>query len=175
MNKIYTILFALLASFCITEANAQNSAGTNLNIHLNDIQSIKINESQSNVGISLNTSNDYINGKSILEANHIEIMSSSNYEIRVSAASNLSGEGATIDIGTVTLTPTQGNVGGESQGSITMSPTALSLTDNTLVQSTSGDIKRSFDIEYHVSGGSEYLNKPTGTYSTLITYTILMP
>lgn len=173
MDRIYLVLL-IITSLCIN-ANAQDSANTNLNIYLNDIQSIKINEGQSNVGISLNTSADYINGKSTVQANHIEIMSSSNYEIRVSAATNLTGESASIDIGTVMVTPTQGNIGGQSQGTISLSPVNLSLTDNILVQSTSGDIKRSFDIEYHVSGGSEYLNKPVGTYSTLITYTILMP
>lgn len=174
MNKLTLLLIVVFN--CVTyTVYSQSNSSTNLNIHLNDIQSIKVNENQSNVSLSLNNSSDYINGKSTNESDHIEIMSSSNYEIRVSAASNLTSEGATIDIGTVTVTPTQGNIGGDSQGNINLSPTTLSLTDNTLVQSNSGDIKRSFNIEYHVSGGEEYLNKPTGTYSTLITYTILMP
>lgn len=153
---------------------AQSTAGANLSVQLNSIQSIKVNESQNDVAIALNTASEYLNGKSSNQADHIEIMSSTNYEVKVSASSHLTGESATIDIGTVTLTPSLGSFGGNGSA-IALSPTALSLADNTIVQSAQGDIKRTFNIEYHVSGGTEYLNKPYGTYTTLVTYTILMP
>ncbi len=150
-------------------------AEANLNIQLNNIQSIIINEGQSDITIALNTASEYINGKSANKADHIEIMSSTNYEIQVSAASHLTSDAASIDIGTVSIIPSLGSLGSTPQGTVNLSPVALSLTDNTIVQASHGDSQRSFNIEYHVSGGEEYINKPTGLYSTLITYTILMP
>lgn len=174
MKKIALLSYIII---CINSLNAfaQNSAGTNLNIQLNSIQSIRINEAQSDVTIALNTASEYINGKSTNQPDHIQIMSSSNYEIKVSAASNLIGESSTIDIGSVMITPTLGSIGGPTEGTIQLNPVALSTGESTIVQSTHGDIQRSFNVKYRVSGGTEYLNKPIGTYSTLVTYTILAP
>lgn len=161
------IIFGTLSCF------AQNSAGTQLSVQLNNIQSIKINEAQGDVLIALNTASEYLNGKSTAQANHIEIMSSANYEVKVSASTHLQGESASININTITITPSLGSIGGIPTGSMQLTPTPLALSENTLVQSSQGDIQRSFNINYRVSGGSEYLNKPIGTYSTLVTYTIM--
>ena len=169
--------FVLLSAFCLTAFTSfsQDAASTNLNIQLNSIQSIKINEAQNDVTIALNTASEYNNGKASNQADHIQIMSTSNYEIKVSAASDLIGDAASINIGSVTVTPSLGSLGGPAAGNIQLNPVALSLGESTIVQATHGDIQRSFDVKYRVSGGSEYLNKPLGTYSTLVTYTILMP
>lgn len=174
MKRICIHISALLGYVCLFSAYGQNSAGTNLAVELQSIQSITVNEAQSNVAISLSTASEYLNGKTSQQADHIKIMSSSNYEIKVSAATNLIGESSSIDIGTVTLVPSQGSVGGENNN-LNMNPIALSLADTTLVQASQGDAERTFNVDYKVSGGADYLNKPAGTYSTLITYTILMP
>jgi hypothetical protein len=174
MKQIYKLLYFAVMALGTLAVNAQGSAGANLSIELQSIQSIKINEGQSNVAIALSNTSEYINGKSAAQANHIEIMSSSDYEIRVSAATNLISESSSIDIGTVSITPTLGNIG-TPNSSIELNSVPLSLGETTLVQSSQGDIKRSFNIEYSVSGGQAYLNKPTGIYSTVVTYTILAP
>ena len=173
MKKFIICICTIIAS-CFS-VKAQNNAQANLNVQLNTIQSIRINEGQSDVTIALNTADEYINGKSSSLQDHIEIMSSSDYEIKVSASSNLVGDAASIDIGTVSIIPSLGSIGESTQGALNLSPINLSLADNTIVQSSQGDSKRSFNIEYHVSGGEEYLNKPTGSYNTLITYTIIAP
>jgi hypothetical protein len=167
----------VLLSACLTALNgfSQSAASTNLNIQLNSIQSIKINEAQNDVTIALNTASEYNNGKASNQADHIEVMSTSNNEIKVSAASDLIGDTASINIGSVTVTPTLGSMGGPTEGSILLNPVALSLGESTIVQSSHGDIQRSFNVKYRVSGGAPYLNKPLGTYTTLVTYTILMP
>lgn len=175
MKRICIHISALLGCVCLFGAYGQNSAGTNLKIELQSIQSITVNEAQSNVAIALTTASEYLNGKSSQQADHIKIMSSSNYEIKVSAATNLIGESSSIDVGTVTLVPSQGSIGGDSSNNLNMNPVALSLGDTTLVQASQGDAERSFNVDYKVSGGAAYLNKPSGTYSTLITYTILVP
>lgn len=167
---------AVVALFFITSiAAAQNEASATLNVYLNSIQSIRLNESQSDVAISLNTASEYINGKAVNQQDHIEIMSTTDYEIKVSAATHLTGTAATIDIGTVTLTPAYGAFGTPGSGAIDLMPVTLSLNNNTLIHSSVGDTQRTFNVQYRVSGGEEYLNKPQGTYTTTIIYTILSP
>lgn len=173
MKKLIPIICIIF--FGTVNSFAQNSAGTQLSVQLNNIQSIKINETQNDVTIALNTAEEYANGKSTDQPDHIEIMSSSNYEIKVSASSNLISENSSININTVSLTPTLGTIGNVPTGDILLSETPLSICDNTIVSSSQGDIQISFNIKYRVSGGSEYLNKPIGTYTTLVTYTILAP
>jgi hypothetical protein len=169
------LIAAIITTLITVSGYGQVVAGTNLKVQLQSIQSIRINEAQSDVAISLATASEYMNGKSSNQADHIEIMSNSNYEIKVSAATNLIGDTASIDINTVTITPSLGSVGGATDGNIQLNPVALSLNDNTIVQSFQGDAQRSFNIKYQLSGGDEYLDKPAGTYSTLVTYTILAP
>lgn len=173
MRRIH--LYILLSIFFSLAAFGQGSADTNLNVVLMPIQSIKVNEAQSNVNVSLSTASEYMNGKTSAQHDHIEIMSSSDYEVKVSASTHLLGDTASIDIGTVTVTPSFGNTGGAPTGNIILTPQALSFGNNTLVQSSQGDSQRTFNVEYHVSGGQAYLNKPAGTYTTTITYTILAP
>ena len=175
MKKICINILTSLGVICFFSAYGQSSAATNLAVELQSIQSITVNEAQANVAIALTTASEYLNGKTSHQADHIKIMSSSNYEIKVSAATNLIGESSSIDVGTVSLVPSLGSIGGENNNSLNMSPVALSLADTTLVQASHGDAERTFNVDYKVSGGADYLNKPTGIYSTLITYTILMP
>lgn len=175
MKKMYAEILTSIFCALAWGGYAQSSAGTNLSVELQNIQSITINEAQNNVGISLTNASEYRNGKTSQQADHINITSSSNYEIKVSAASNLINEASSIDIGTVTLTPSLGSVGAAPVGSLNLNAVALSLGETTLVSSSHGDAQRSFNVNYKVSGGEAYLNKPIGTYSTLVTYTILMP
>ncbi len=175
MKKIYAALYSLLFYTCTTAVYSQGAASTNLSVELQSIQSITINEAQNNVAIALTNASEYLNGKSALQQDHIKIMSSSNYEIKVSAATHLTGQTSTIDIGTVTVIPTQGSIGGTSTGIINLNPVALALGETTLVKSSQADAQRSFNINYKVSGGQAYLNQPPGIYTTLVTYTILMP
>jgi hypothetical protein len=167
---LFIILFFSLS--CPNSIYGQSSAGTNLRVELQSIQSIKINEGQNEVAVTLASASDYTNGKSSVQPDHIQIMSNSDYEIKVSAATNLIGTGGTIDIGTVQLTPSQGSLGLPSTA-LQLNPVALALSENTLVHSSQGDAQRSFDVKYKVSGGESYLNMPPGSYSTLVTYTIL--
>lgn len=169
-RSLLVILFFSL--WPIASAFGQTSAGTTLKVELQSIQSIKINEGQNEVAVTLASASDYSNGKTSEQPDHIQIMSNSDYEIKVSAATNLTGAGGTIDIGTVQLIPSQGSIGLPSTA-LQLNPVALALSENTLVHSSQGDAQRSFNVKYNVSGGESYLNMPPGSYSTLVTYTII--
>ena len=173
MRNVHLLfLFAVLHSSI--SLFAQGSANTNLNVVLGPIQSIKVNPAQNNVTVSLSTSSEYMNGKASEQQDHIEVMSNPQYQVTVSAATHLVGETSSIDISTISVTPSFGSLGG-NPGGIVLTPQALSLNSNTLVQSSHGDTQRTFNMKYQVSGGEAYVNKPAGTYTTTITYTILVP
>lgn len=169
--RICLLIFLLCGYF----VSAQSGATTSLSVQLNNIQSIKVNDSQSAVTIALNNAYEYLNGKSSMLSNHLEIMSSCNYEIKVSASSHLTGTTETIDVGNITVTPSLGTIGGVPQGNISLQSPVLSLSEGTLLTSTTGDIHRSFNVEYKVAGGPDFLNKPADTYTTTVMYTIMQP
>lgn len=168
MRVLITFCFVLFSLICF----GQQSANSNLSVVLKPIQSIKINEQQQNVNLSFETVEDYTKGKVSEQADHIEVMSSGTYEIRVVAATPLVNEGEEISIDHIGLKPSLGTIGDFRQN-IVLLPVTLALRDNNIVSSSLGDVKRTFNVSYKMNSSEEILNKPTGTYSTVITYTIL--
>nr|WP_297307097.1 hypothetical protein [uncultured Flavobacterium sp.] len=153
-------------------AFSQESATTKLSIHINNIQSIRINNQQQNVEISINTIEEFRNGKSSNKRDHLEIMSNSQYEVRVVANGHLIQGESKIEIDHIKLTPGYGTKG-KSTNEINLFPINLSLENNKIISSTKGDVIRSFNIDYHLEGGNHLLNLEKGTYNTTITYTII--
>lgn len=152
---------------------AQEIADAQLNVMLADVQSIRIDQDQHNVSIVLDNVAEISNGKVVQQADHLQITSSSEYEIKVSASSQLQGSNAFIPISTVQLSPSLGSTGGIPAAPLIFSDVNLSTNQQTLVQSENGEMLRSFNIAYKVFGGTDYLNKPAGTYTTTIIYSIL--
>lgn len=169
MKKGVLILGSLLMGSLLY---SQQKADVQLSVNLADFQSISLNESQKQVDVDLKTVNDFKNGKSSERENHIEVTSTSKYEVKVSASSELIGESASIPVKTVSLTPSLGDSGNENS-ELSFLNVALSTTNQTIIRSNTGDINRSFNIAYHVAGGEEYMQKPEGAYKTTLTYTIL--
>lgn len=168
MRNILAPLF-LLFSFVLS---AQNSAQSNLNVILKPIQSIKINDQQQHVNLSFETVEDYTKGKISNQADHIEVMSSGTYEIRVVAQATLMHDADEIRVEHIGLNPSLGAIG-DFRDNITLLPVSLSMRERNMIQSNAGDVKRTFNVSYKMNASDELLNKPVGTYSTVITYTIL--
>ncbi|MCS4238896.1 hypothetical protein M2306_003357 [Myroides gitamensis] len=168
MRNILAPLF-LLFSFVLS---AQNSAQSNLNVILKPIQSIKINDQQQHVNLSFETVEDYTKGKISNQADHIEVMSSGTYEIRVVAQAPLMHDADEIRVEHIGLNPSLGGIG-DFRDNITLLPVSLSMRERNMIQSNAGDVKRTFNVSYKMNASDELLNKPVGTYSTVITYTIL--
>ncbi|MGS4345546.1 hypothetical protein ACKUSY_08125 [Myroides odoratus] len=168
MRKLLAPLF-LLFSFVLF---AQTSAQSNLHVVLKPIQSIKINDQQQHINLSFETVEDYTKGKISDQADHIEIMSSGTYEVRVVANSPLQHDAEEIRLDHIGLNPSLGGIG-EFRDNISLLPVSLSLKEKNMIQSHVGDVKRTFNVSYKMNASEELLNKPVGTYSTVITYTIL--
>ncbi|WP_121966236.1 hypothetical protein [Myroides sp. N17-2] len=169
MRQLFFTFFLIIVG---TLAQAQSSAQSNLIVTLNPIQSIKINDQQSNINLSFESVDDYTKGKISNQADHIEIMSSGNYEVRVVANSPLTNNNEQISLDHISLNPSLGSIG-ELRENISMSPVPLSMKEHNLINSGFGDVKRTFNVSYKMDASEELLNKPIGNYNTVITYTIL--
>jgi hypothetical protein len=179
-NKLplLAFLFALLS--VNNESKAQASANTTLNVVLTDVRSIKVNPAQTTVSLNFANAADYQNGVVNTQPSHLEITSTNGYVVKVkSASANLVNGTNNIPVNTITLMPnvTAGNSGGSgtvviSLSSASITPVNLSPTPTTIISSPTGQTKVFYDMKYGAQGGSSYINKAAGTYSTTITYTI---
>ncbi|HET8810260.1 MAG TPA: hypothetical protein VFM65_08355 [Flavobacteriaceae bacterium] len=169
--RVWCLAFVLLVA-CFSKIRAQQ-ADVQFNVVLANVQSISVNQNQTNVSIVLDETSEFMNGKTASKNDHLQITSTSDYEIKVSASSQLQGSSVSIPVNTVGISASLGNVGGVPASPIVFSDIDLSTNQQTIVQAGQGDAQRSFNIEYAVSGGPDYLNKPMGTYTTTITYSIL--
>lgn len=169
MTKYIIPLIFTLVGF---SSLAQETTTSKLSVQISNVQSIRINEQQQNVEISINTIEDFRNGKSSRNADHIEVMSNGKYEIRVVANGHLLKGDSRIDIDQIKLTPNFGTKG-RSTNDINFFPIDLSLENSKIITSSKGDIIRSFNIEYHLKGNDQLLDSESGNYNTTVTYTII--
>lgn len=169
---VWCLAFVLWVA-CFPKTMAQQTADVQFKVVLANVQSISVNQNQTNVSIVLDETSEFMYGKTTAKNDHLQITSTSDYEIKVSASSQLQGSSVSIPVNTVGISASLGNVGGVPASPIVFSDIDLSTNQQTIVQADQGDAQRSFNIEYAVSGGPDYLNKPMGAYTTTITYSIL--
>ncbi len=166
-------LLAAVAAMAVTGIQTLNAQQLNddvtLNVTLVAVQNISVNSGQTTVTITFNESSDYLNGVSSPQLAHLEVSSTDDFVVKVSTASDLSDGSNTIPVNTITVTPVYAS--GTDPGA-TATAVALSTTATTILSSTNGTTKALYDVTYDASGGSDYVNKPAGTYSTMVTYTI---
>lgn len=151
---------------------AQQNAEVKLSVHLADFQSITVNPSQEEVSLHVLSPEDFYNGTSLDQKNHLEITSTTEYEIKVATSSDLQGENASLSAGNIRLNPAL-SAGGNPAHAMALNEVVLSTGLQTLIHSGKGEIGRSFDMNYTIQGGEELMNKPEGVYSTTISYIML--
>ncbi len=180
-SKKYFALIALglLYQFLPNQLFAQTTANTTLNVVLADVRSIKVNPTQNTVTLNFATVDDYNKGVESNQASHLEITSTGGFVVKVkSSGPNLNNGSNTIPVNTISL------VNSTTAGSSLVStgpnanivsftiPVTLAPTPATLINSPVGATKIFYDVKYKASGGPAYINKPAGTYTTTITYSI---
>lgn len=169
MKKVSLLL--TFGALLISSIGFSQTDQATLNVVLADIQSITVEAGQTTVALTLDNATKYASGTSVAQADHLAVVSTSDFDITAVASQELTktGEANTIPVSTVTLTASAGTNTPDG----TMNPVALSTTAVNLVVGASADLDAFYNVDYAVSGGSEYLNQPTGTYSTTITYTLV--
>ncbi len=154
-------------------AQVQNGS-VRLNVILSQVQSLTVNEAQSQVDLHFSSKEDFRNGVNINEQNHLNVFSSGRFVVKVSAQSDLVRPGGRpIPASTIAVTPiATGGVTGVP-GMITENRVSLSpqVARPIIKSPTHGTIATSFDVLYHASGEG-YALLDNGTYSATVVYTI---
>lgn len=167
----HIILFSL---FGVMAGFSQQKAEVQFSVHLGDFQSIVVNSSQNQVGVHLDSKEDVLNGKGVQQNDHIKVTSTSQYEINVSSSSELMGVQNELPAGMIQITPSSGStMVNVAPHQIDYSKVSLSKQQQTIINSSKGDIERSFNMNYFVKGGVDILEKAKGNYKTTISYSIV--
>ncbi|MEC5145307.1 hypothetical protein [Chitinophaga sp. 212800010-3] len=164
--------FTILASMAfLSTIEAQNAtATTNLNVILADVVNIEI--ADANVNLNFTTAANYRDGVSVTKPAHLKVSSNRKYQVSVKAASGqLTGPASsTIPVNTIKVEAT-GTLPSDIDASATVGKN-LSATDQVIIKRNVPAVQDTYDIKYTASGGNDYVGKASGTYTTVLTYTI---
>ena len=171
MKKIIITSIAILG---VGTLSAQNAT---LNVRLKPIQTLVVNNAQKIVNLDYVTKDDYANGVSSLNADHLNIFSTGGFQVKVkSAVSALQNGGKNIQANTIQIKATAGS--DAVNGAQYAQNVQLSANETTLVSSSNGGVDKKISIEYKGAGSNTYLDNyiagqdPT-VYTTELTYTIV--
>lgn len=171
--KKYIVASTLLFGFVALKAQQT----VTLNVRLKPIQTLIVNPSQNVVNLDYKTKDDYANGVSSVNADHLSIYSTGGFQVKVKSSGSALQSGAkNIDTNTILIKASAGTDG--VNGAQYAQNVQLSATEATLVTSANGGVDKKINIEYKGAGANAYLNNyiagqdPT-VYTTELTYTII--
>lgn len=168
----------ILASFALLGfATLKAQQNVTLNVRLKPIQTLVVNNAQKVVNLDYVTKDDYVNGVSSVNADHLSIYSTGGFQVKVKSANAALQNGAkNIQANTVQI---KASAGSEAvNGAQYAQNIQLSATETTLVTSPNGGVDKKISIEYKGAGANAYLDNyiagqaPT-VYTTELTYTII--
>ncbi|RAJ04103.1 hypothetical protein LX64_02981 [Chitinophaga skermanii] len=154
----------LLLSFS-QKSSAQTTANTTLTVILNPVLVMTLSATPPTLTFA--TANDYANGVSATYANAITVTSTANYSITVKTSSADLANGAnTIPVSNVNVA-VSGTTGVGTTGS-----GALSTTDLAIVTNAPAAIAKGIGLTYSTTAGNPaFVGKPSGNYTTTLTFT----
>lgn len=157
--------------------SALNAQTVTLNVRLKPIQTLIVNTAQKTVNLDYTTRDDYANGVTSNNADHLTIYSTGGFQVKVkSAGSALQNGTKTIQANTIQVKASAGTdpVNGAQYSALA----PLSATETTLVTSTVGGVDKKISVDYKGSGANTYLDnyvagQNPSIYTTELTYTII--
>ncbi|WP_294297198.1 hypothetical protein [uncultured Chryseobacterium sp.] len=174
MKKFIFGAFSLVG---FATVNAQNTV--TLNVRLKPIQTLLVATAQKTVNLDYNTRDDYANGVSSNNADHLTIYSTGGFQVKVKSAGstlNLVNGTKTIQASSIQIKASAGTdpVNGAQYSAIA----PLSATDITLVTSTAGGVDKKISVEYKGGAANAYLDnyvagQNPAVYTTELTYSII--
>lgn len=167
----------IITSIAILGVGAVKAQNATLNVRLKPIQTLVVNNAQKIVNLDYVTKDDYANGVSSLNADHLNIFSTGGFQVKVkSANSALQNGNKNIQANTIQIKATAGS--DAVNGAQYAQNVQLSANETTLVSSSNGGVDKKISIEYKGAGANTYLDNyiagqdPT-VYTTELTYTIV--
>ncbi|NRT13141.1 hypothetical protein [Flavobacterium sp. 14A] len=166
----------IIASFIVLGLSTVQAQNVTLNVKLRPIQTLVINTAQRSVDLEYASKDDYKNGVTSTNTDHLNIYSTGGFEVKVkSATASMTNGGKTINTNSIQLTPTAGTA---ALTGATYTALNLSADDKVLVTSTTGGVDKKISVAYKGAGADAYLDNyiagqtPT-VYTTELTYTIV--
>lgn len=168
----------ILASFAILGfSTLKAQQNVTLNVRLKPIQTLVVNNAQKIVNLDYVTKDDYANGVSSVNADHLSIYSTGGFQVKVRGGNDvLEYGGKNIQANTIQIKASAGS--DAVNGAQYAQNVQLSTNEATLVTSSTGGVDKKINIEYKGAGDNKYLNNyiagqdPT-VYTTELTYTII--
>jgi hypothetical protein len=162
----YTVPITLTTSDARSSPTVANQTTTStLTVNVADMLSFAVNDATTTM--TLSTATNYQNGVNQSQSNHLTVSSTSPWSIKVQAASgNLANGSNTIPVSYVSI----GNTSGQSL----LTTTTLSASAQTITSGQAPAINQAVGVNYSISAANAQLliSKPSGTYSTALTYTL---
>lgn len=167
----------IITSIAILGVGTLSAQNVTLNVKLKPIQTLVVNNAQKIVNLDYITKDDYANGVSSMNADHLNIFSTGGFQVKVkSSSAALQNGGKNIQANTIQIKATAGSEA--VNGAQYAQNVQLSANETMLVSSSNGGIDKKISIEYKGAGANAYLNNyiagqdPT-VYTTELTYTIV--
>jgi hypothetical protein len=164
--------YATQLTFTLNNVLLSYSANVSFSVVLANYASIAIQGGGSTAALSFSTPNDYKNGVQLNQAQALNVFSNQSYKVAVKAAQNLKNGLEFIPIGNISLQP----VPSPSATGLSASTAALSLSDQNIITSSAPTLSQNFNLKYYTQpANAAFLNKPAGTYTSTLVYTITAP
>ncbi|HTN38766.1 MAG TPA: hypothetical protein VL053_16915 [Arachidicoccus sp.] len=170
---ISIVLCFLLIGVAASSINAQTA---NINVKLSPLLALTVNTPD--VNINFNTLTDYQNGVTVPMPGHLTVSSLLPYTVSVKANDATLSDAATtpntmnVNIVTAVLT-----AGGTTGGTVAPATPLSNATANPLVTLATPALAKVLDVTYavpsSVSNSAAVLGHPSGTYKTVVTYSIV--
>lgn len=167
----------IITSIAILGVGTLSAQNVTLNVRLKPIQTLVVNNTQKIVNLDYVTKDDYANGVSSLNADHLNIFSTGGFQVKVkSGNSALQNGNKSIEANTIQIIATAGS--DAVNGAQYAQNVQLSNNETMLVSSSNGGVDKKISIEYKGAGANTYLDNyiagqdPT-VYTTELTYTIV--
>ncbi|MGI9649795.1 hypothetical protein [Chryseobacterium sp. RLHN22] len=170
--KQFLLTAIAMVAFATTKAQQ-----VTLNVVLKPIQTIVVNDEQKTVNLEYNTTNDYLNGVTKINKDHLTIYSTGGFQVKVKAnVANMQLSGKSMSVGSVKLTASAGSKA--LNNASYQNGLALTDSETTLVSSSNGAVNNNINVEYTGAGANTYIdnyvpNQNPSTYTTNLMYTIV--
>ena len=140
-----------------------------LTLVVNDMSELKVNHTD--VNLTYSNATDYANGIYTDVTNHVTFSKTTAYDVYVKAnASTLTNGSNSLPVDIITLSPSPGYAG-------SFNTVNLSSTSQKLISAAAPVVDKSLNVRYAIPNTktSQLLGKAAGTYSTVVTYSIIAP
>lgn len=172
--KSYTyILLTILGCTYTTDSQAQNKV--TLNVNLKPVQTLVVNSAQKEVTLNYLTKDDYQNGVSNTQDDHLTIYSTGGFQVKVSSKAQATS--GSLPVSSLSIAPSSGSAPIAPQY-VVYQENQLDVFEKPIITSNIGGINKNFNIAYRGAGANQYINDydinaVTNNHLYDVTYTII--